>query len=632
MLQSLHNTASSFFIKLLLGLLVASFALWGIGDVFRSSSSSNVMQVGDSAISAQEFNEAMQSEMTEYRRMLGSQYSSDLLKTLGIPQQVLAKLVDRKLVELEAEEMGIAVPDSYTKAELRSNPAFKGENGHFDAEQFRVILRNNGLNESMYVSLLEKEAAADMLLQSALSGLRVTDTAARTAYLYANETRKADVLVFPPALVQNIADPNTVELEQYYEKNAESFRAAEHRIFSMVALDSNSLAEEMEVSEDDVLMEYQSRIDEFEEPEKREVKQLLFTDKASADKAAAALQAGESMETAGKEFGATNENLLLGNVTASGIIPEAEKTVFALEKNAYSAPVQSSFGWHIFQVTNIEPKRTRTLAEVKDELVSGIRNNRVGEEVYELSNTLQDDLAGGASIEEAARGVGASIRVFGPISMDATSPDGTAIVLPEGYERLLPTVFELGEGEVSNLMETDGGSYYAVRVDTVQPERTRALDEIRGQVIRDWKESQRGKNLYQLASGISSTLSSEDVANVATTTGATLLRNQEFRRDTSVLQGDRQIPAMMLTALFAAEKGAATEAFALQDGSYVVAKLTEVHGADAKSAEGRKQMERARENLRVLYGDEYYQQYMAYLRQKHGVSEPNQALIDNIIQ
>lgn len=632
MLQSLHNTASSFFIKLLLGLLVASFALWGIGDVFRSSSANNVVQVGDGAVSAQEFNDAMQTEMLEYRRMLGSQYSPDLLKTLGIPQQVLAKLVDRKLVELEAKELGVSIPESYTKAELRSNPVFSGENGHFDAEQFRMILRNNGLNEAMYVSLLEKEAQADVLLQSALSGIRVTDVAARTAYRYANEMRKADVLIFPPALVRDIPDPSAVELEQYYEKNADSFRAAEHRIFSMVALDSAALAKEVEVSEDDILMEYQSRINEFEEPEKREVKQLLFADKRAAEQAATALNEGMSMEDAGKQFGAMNETLLLGSVTASGIIPEAEETVFALKKNAYSAPVQSSFGWHIFQVINIEPKHTRSLAEVKDTLVTAIRNNRVGEDVYELSNTLQDDLAGGASIEEAARGVGASVQVFGPISADGTSPDGTSIALPEDYARLLPTVFELGEGEVSNLMETDGGSYYAVRVDTVQPERTRALDEIRGQVIRDWKESQRGKNLYQLASGISSTLSNENVENVAATTGATLLRNQEFRRDTSVLQGEHPIPAMMLTALFAAEKGTATEAFALQDGSYVVAKLTEVHGADAESAEGRKQMERARENLRVLYGDEYYQQYMAYLRQKHGVSEPNQALIDNIIQ
>lgn len=197
MLQSLHNTASSFFIKLLLGLLVASFALWGIGDVFRSSSANNVVQVGDGAVSAQEFNDAMQTEMLEYRRMLGSQYSPDLLKTLGIPQQVLAKLVDRKLVELEAKELGVSIPESYAKAELRSNPVFSGENGHFDAEQFRMILRNNGLNEAMYVSLLEKEAQADVLLQSALSGIRVTDVAARTAYRYANEMRKADVLIFP---------------------------------------------------------------------------------------------------------------------------------------------------------------------------------------------------------------------------------------------------------------------------------------------------------------------------------------------------------------------------------------------------------------------------------------------------
>lgn len=632
MLQLLHNSASSFFIKILFVLLVASFALWGIEDVFRGGSSSNVVQVGDATVTAQEFHSAMQDEMMEYRRILGRQYSPDLLKTLGIPQQVLAKLVERKLIEQETKELGIAVPESHIKGELRNNPLFHGENGRFDAQQFRSILRNSGMTEGMYVSLLEKETAANMILQSALSGIRATDTAARTAYLYANEARTADVLVFSPELIKDIPEPTPDELNRYYEKHAENFRAAEHRIFSMIALDIATLAQDMQVSDEDVLMEYQARIDEFEEPEKREVRQLLFPDEATAQQALNALQSGKSMETVARELDALNDNVLLGTVTASGVIPEAEKTVFSLDKDVYSRPVQSSFGWHVFQVTDIQPRRTRPLAEVKEELVTAIRTDRVGNEVYELSNALQDNLAGGASLEEAARGIGASLRVFGPVSEAGAAPDGTPVSLPEGYDGVLSTAYELQEGEVSNLMETDDGSYYAVRVDTIQPERTRALDEIRGTVIRNWKEDQREKRLYQLASGVSGTLSGEDVTHVANKTGAKLIRGKTFRRDTSEIDGDQQIPAMMITALFSAEKGTATEAFVLQNGSYVVAMLTDISKADAESAEGRRGVERARDNLRVLYGDEFYQQYMQYLRKKHGVSSPNQAVIDRILQ
>lgn len=631
MLQIMHNTANSFFVKLLLGLLVASFALWGIGDIFRSNSSTTVAEVGETIITAQEYRGELDSELNEYRRMLGSQYTPDLLKTLGVPQQVLSKIVERKLVEEEVRDLGIVVPDSRLKEELRDNPVFHDENGAFDAQQFKLILRNNGMDEGYYLSLLNREIAADMLLQSALSGVQVTDAAAQNAYLYENESRVVDMLIFPPRLAQNIAEPTDAELESYYEKNADNFRAAEHRIFSMLMLDPKTLAEDIAVSEEDVLIEYQDRIDSYRQPETRELKQLLFADEESAKNAAAALDDGKSMEEAAKEFGATNETILLGSVTASGVLPEAEKAVFALEKGAYSQPIQSSFGWHVFQVVDIQPERTRPLAEVKDELVAAIRNDRVGEEAYELSNMLQDDLAGGATLEEAARDVSAKVQVFGPISSEGTSPDGTAIILPVGYENLINDVFSLEEGQVSNLMETDEGSYYALRVDTVQPERNRALDEIKGQVIADWKEHRKSDALYQLASGISGTLAQEDAAAVARTTGATLLADQTVTRDTSALN-DTQMPAMMLSAIFAAQEGTATEAFALADGSYVVAKLNAVSKADVASSDGRSGIERARENLRVLYGDEFYQQYMAYLQKKHGVSEPNQALIDTLIR
>lgn len=632
MLQSLHNKTASFFVKIILGLVIVSFALVGMGDMFRSGAVNTVVQVGDSTITTQEFSQELNTELNEYRRMLGDKYSPDLLKTLGIPQQILSKLIDRKLIEEEAKALGIAIPDSHLKSELRANPAFHGEEGSFDAALFKRLLMNNGFTEQNYLALLKKEAAADMLIQSAFSGIKATDAAARLAYLYENEKRLVDILVFSPELVKNVQEPSAAELERFYEKNADGFRADEHRIFSLVALDAETLASQMSISDEDVLFEYQSRIEEYREPEKREVKQLLFEDADTAEKAADKLASGTSMEAVAKELGAINSSLKLGNVTASGVIPEAEKAIFALDKGAYSTPIQSSFGWHIFQVTNITEERTRPLAEVKDELVTYIRNERVGEEVYSLSNTLQDDLAGGASIEEAARGVGTEVKSFGPISSKGTSPDGTEVKLPEGYSRMLSTAFELAEGETSNLMESSGGSYYALRVDSIQPERVRALDEIKGMVVASWKDEQKEKNLYQLASGIATTLANEDVANVAAKTGARLHRQQEISRDSSEFSDDKQIPSMMLGAIFSAEKGAATDAFALSDGSYAVAKVASISTLNSESEEGRKGMEQARENLRVLYGDEFFQQYMAYLRKKHGVSQPNQAAIDSLIQ
>lgn len=632
MLQSLNTKASGIFARTFLGLLVASLALWGIGDIFRSSPSSTVVKVGGNVISAQEMKNALDEEAANYRSMLGKQYSPELLASIGVPSQVLERLVQQKLVEAEVRDLGLMVPESHLMAELRNNPAFHGENGKFSTERFRQVLATNGLSESMYVSLLSKEIAANMLLQSIMSGIQVPSAAAELAYLYENEKRSVDLLVFTPDLIKDVPDPENMELEQFYQENAENFRAEELRVVSLLALDAEALKKEMEMGEEDLLIEYQNRIDEFREPEKREIKQLLFDDEGRAKKAHAALQAGAAFETAGAEFEATNENLLLGTMAKTDVLPEAEKAVFALPENGHTAPIQSSFGWHIFKVIRIDPAHTKPFADVRKQLEEELRGQRASDEIYQLSNTLQDDLAGGATLEEAARSVGAKLKVYGPMDRGGKSPDGTKVKIPQNYGELLGTAFTLTEGSASNLMESEDGSYYALRVDSIIPERTRALDEIRGTVIEKWKERQREKLLYQLASGIAESLQKSDIETVAIKIGAQLLRGETVTRSSTAFSNKERLPAMMISAIFSAQPGAVTEAYSLPDGGYLVARLTDVQTADTTNETGKTGLEKARDNLRTVYADELYMQYMAYLRQKHGVSEPDPAFINSLLQ
>lgn len=632
MLQWMHNKATGFFVKLLMGLLVASFALWGIGDIFRTTGSTTVAEVGSGAIGAQELKAALDKEVANYRRMLGDKYSPDLLKSIGIPNQVLDTLVQQHLVAAEVNDLGLSAPASLLIAQLRDTPAFRGEDGQFDAQRFRSILAANNLSENAYLSLLKKEAGADMLLQSVFSGIRPTPVAAKLAYLYENEERLVDMLVFKPELIRSAGTPTALELERFYEENASNFKAQEYRVFSLVTLDQDHVQKGLSISDEDVLIEYQSRIDEYREPEKREVRQLLYDDKETAQDALEALNAGNGLDVVAKEFKPSNASLQLGLVTASAMLPEAEEQVFALKKGEHTGLVESSFGWHIFEVTNIVPEHTRSLAEVKEALSADMRQQRAGEQAYELSNTLQDDLAGGATLEQAAESVDGAVQSFGPIGADSTSPDGTAIKLPEQFPSLLNTAFDLSEGEVSNIVETEDGSYYVLRVDSVLPERTRALDEVKGRVVSEWEAKQKEEKLYELATKASEGLSGQSAAAAAKSTGAKLVSGQRLTRASSEIKDNLPVPAMMLSAIFSAEAGAASEAYALPDGGYIVGKLTRIEKADPLSEAGKQALVKASDNLRAVYADDLYLQYMNYLRNKHGVSEPNQELIDSLLQ
>lgn len=632
MLSSLHKTAAGTFMKVLLALLVASFALWGIGDVFRSSAVNGVVKVGSGYVSAQEYHDELRRELTNYRSMLGDQYNVELLKAMNVPNQVLERIVQQHLVQEEAKSLGLVVPDTYLAEQIRDNPAFKGDDGKFDRATFNRILTSNNLTEKRYLDLLGRELLAGTVLQGAFSGIQVPDAAAELAYQFENEGRTADLLFFPATLVKDVPAPTDEQLKRYYDEHAARFTAPELRSFSLIALDADTLAKSITFSDEDLLVEYQKRVDHYQEPEKREVKQLLFTDEEKAAKAHAAIVAGKSLEEAGKNFGAVNPNLLLGNVTASGVIPEAEKTVFALEKGAYTAPIQSSFGWHIFQVLNIEPRHTKPLAEVKDALIAELRAERLGDELYNLSTNLQDELASGVSVEDAAKRVGATVKQFGPVDSNAKDADGKAVTFPEGYDDLLATAFSLNEGETSTILETKSGSYYAVNLTEQRAAEVRPLDAVKATVITEWKTAEQNRRLMELASSAAAQLKEQPATQVAKATGARLVAGKPLKRGNVDLGEGRIAPNAFISSLFTLKPGEATQPYQIAEQEFAIAKLVKIDPADAKLESAKAGIETARQNLRGIYADEMYMAYVNYLREKHGVSRVNEQLVNSILQ
>lgn len=631
MLQFLHSTATGLFAKILLFLLIASFAVWGIGDIFRTNPNDALVTVGDSVITAQEFQREYQAEQANFRRMLGNSYTNELLMSLDIPQQVLSRLVDKHLLQEEAREQGVVVPESHLVALLRDNPNFQGEDGNFDPTLFRNILASNGLTEALYLSLLASEIRSQMLVDAAVVGVSAPEVAARLNYLHKHETRLADVLIFPPSLIQKIPEPTDAQLRAYYDEQSARFTAPEFRQFSAVLLDYEAIAGGIEIPEEDLLIAYQNRVEGYKIPQTREVGQLLLSTREDAQAALKALKDGTSMEEAARQFDAINEEISLGSVTRDEILADAEEAVFSLKEGGFSQPVESTFGWHLFHVKKIHPARTLSLDEVRDELQREIRMEWAQEEVYALSNRLSDELAVGSGLEDAAKEVGMTVQVFGPVSQMGTGPQGGSVPLPQNFGDLLETIYSLPEGEVSTLYETPNGSYYAARVDSITPQQVRDFADVKDTVTEEWKAAQRREKLQQLAEGVAGQLMNEKVTAVAGKTGATLIENQEFTRSTTEIGDGQNIPAQLVVELFTIGENSPTSAVRLRDGGFAVAKLQSVETPDSSAAIAETQVGELRSDLSARLSNEIHAQYMLYLRAKHGVSGVNQAVLESLL-
>ena len=126
MLHFLRRGVKSLPAKILIGLLVASFAVWGIGDIFSFRLDSRVAQVGNTEIPAARFADALRREQSRISQQAGQLVSYDTMRSAGIDQRILGGLVRDAAFSEELTGLGISAPDKAVADAIRSNPTFQG--------------------------------------------------------------------------------------------------------------------------------------------------------------------------------------------------------------------------------------------------------------------------------------------------------------------------------------------------------------------------------------------------------------------------------------------------------------------------------------------------------------------------
>jgi peptidyl-prolyl cis-trans isomerase D len=254
------------------------------------------------------------------------------------------------------------------------------------------------------------------------------------------------------------------------------------------------LVDEVAIEDAAVRAEYEARIGEFRSPERREVSQILAPDEETAKAAAELVATGKSFaETAQTlaEKGVSSQSL--GAMTRDQLPPELADAVFALATGEVGAPVRSPFGWHLFRVDAIEPEMTRPFEAVKDELQRQLALQEAADRLPDVANVLEDAIAGGDTLEQAATQAGAEVRRLTAIDSLGRDRDGASLLSDGLTAGLVGEIFLAAQGELSSLGETADGGYYMFRVDGIEPARTKPLEEVREALTEAWKAEQRSQ-------------------------------------------------------------------------------------------------------------------------------------------
>lgn len=601
------------------GALIVSFAIWGIGDIFRATPASTVAEVGDTKISVSQVQNAYTNQLQQLGRQFRTVISPEQARMLGLDQQVLNSLVTEAVMSEEARSLGLSVSDELVARSIMDNQAFKGSDGQFNRALFDQVLRNANLSEAGFVQEQRSAMARAHLADALASGATVPAAARDAMHRYASERRTASYFVLTPALAGDIPAPTDEQLQSFYEERKSTFRAPEYRAVSVMALDAASIAKPDDVSEADARQRYEQSKAKYGQPERRTIQRIPFTSLEDAQAAAAKIKEGTTFEAVAAERGVSASGLELGTFTKAEMLdPAVADAAFGLSENSVSDPIQGRFGPVLLRVTQIQPESVRSFEEVAAEVRGEVARERAQSQIEKIHDEIEDLRAGAKPLADIAKEKGLTFAQVPALDAQGLDKAGAPVDAPE-REAVAKAAFASDIG-VDNEALRVGNGYVWFDVTGIEPSREKTLDEVRDQVTTQWREDQISQRLSEKAAQLTERLEKgEAIEAVAQEANAPVKNAADIARNAA----KDDLSAEAVNRIFATPVGKAGHAASSAD-SRAVYKVTAATVPPMPASS--QQVQNIENQLRNGMSDDLINQYIAQARQDLGVTINQQAL------
>jgi peptidyl-prolyl cis-trans isomerase D len=499
MLEAMRRGAQTRVAKLLFGLLVLSFGIWGVHDVFRGWSRGAVAKVGGTAISDQEFRRAYQDELDRFSQQAKQRITAEQGRAFGVDKRVLAQLIGGAAVEAHADQLGLALSDQTLVEGVQSDPNFQTD-GKFSKQNFDALLQQIGMSERGFLSLRRKDELRSAIIRSFISGQTIPKPLFDLIHAYDDEKRVIEWVKIDPDAV-TVADPNDAKLKELYDKDKSKYMTPEYRKVQVLTLGIDDLKKQATVSDDEIAKAYETTKDSYDTPEQRRIQQIAFKDKATAEAALKALRDGtKSFGDVAKDAGAKDTDVDLGLITKKALIdPKIADVAFSLEKDKYSDVVEGRFATAILRVTQIDPGVTHTLADVKDQVRDKLATEKAKSDLQNKHDEVEDNRIAGKSLKDIAD---TSKLTFTEIpATDATGlgPDGKPVLDTPDIRKIIGRAFAPDSNSDDTAIELADGGYAWVNMISTDAPKQKPFEQVKDQVKDDYMSSERHRLIDELA-------------------------------------------------------------------------------------------------------------------------------------
>ncbi len=615
MRKASSNWLGKTIMAVVMGVLIISFGVWGIADIFKGFGQSTLATVGGTEISANEFRQLYTEKLQQISRQYGRPLTMDQARAFGLDRQLLQQTIAEAALDEEARRLGLGQSSAETMRMIFSDPNFKGVGGAFDPARFQATIRQYGFTEQRYVADQRRVSLRRQIAGTISAGVEPSKVLIDALSRFQNETRSIEYVKLDAAQAGTIDPPSPETLAAYFDDHKTQFRAPEYRKLSFVAITPEEIGKWTEVSDDDAKKIFEERRDKFGTPERREVSQIVFPNPEEAAAARGRLTSGTSLEDIAKERGLNASDVDLGMIPKSAIIdPAIADAAFSLPSGEISQPVQGRFGVALVRIGKIEAGVQPAYESVAAALKKEIATERARAKVGELRDKMEDERGGGASVIEAAQKLGLTAVTIDAVDRSGRLPNGqVAANIPRGLDVVSPA-FNSDVGVDNDPIQFNGG-YVWYDVLGITPSRERSLEEVKDQVEAKWREDQIASRLRAKATEMVQRLDQGGkLADEAAAVGSKVETAAGFRRD-AALPG---VAAAAVTAAFRTAKDAVGQAAVAGANEWIVFRVTDVSVPPVDLASD--DIKKLKETLQRGLTDEQVAQYVTRLETDIGTS------------
>ena len=621
-------------LKWSLALVCLAFVIFYIPDFLRGSgadaaSGDTIAKVEGHEITGGEFRRTYQAQLQAYRSAYGGNMSEQLLKQLGIEQQILQQMVDEQAALAEGARLGVEVSDEEVRQRIFATPAFQ-ENGQFIGDQrYQQLLRmqrppmipaefEDGIRRSLTV---EK-------LRTLLGGwLSIPDNEIDQEYRRRNDKVKLAVVSLTTDSFRTQANATDAEVASYFDAHKPDFKMPEKRKIRYLLIDIDALRTKTVVPPADVERAYNDGIEQYTTAEQVRASHILLKTEGKDDAAVKAKaedvlkqsKAGADFSELAKKYSEDEASAKNGGdldyFGRGRMVPEFDQAAFAMQPGQTSDLVKTQYGYHIIKLVDKKPATTRTLADVRQQLTDQLAYERAQAQAADLAQTLEQQVRKPADLDKVAKAQGLAVQESGFFARD--EPILGLGPSPEASTR----AFNMKQGEVSGTVRTSRGFAFLTQVgkqDPYVPKLEEVKTRVRDEVIKQKAREMSRQKAAEIAAKLRGAPDFEKAAKAA---GVEAKTTELLARDSPI--PDLGVAPAVEEIAFKLAVGAVSDPIAIDAGTAIIKVLEKKEVTPSELAAAK---DKFREEVLGDRRNRFFSAYMGKAKEKMRIEVNREAL------